>query len=306
MRPPNSLLSTSTFFALLTLSSVPLGAYGLPQPQNPTSSSSGGSTSTTLTRSSSSASGSAAPTTSTSTSSNPDASVTTATPSVTGASDAPLPSQAALPPKQAWCPSEIFCAGKILQAINIAMPYADSKTIVDKPTNGTSQSVISTFNDLSSSGNNTLTYGEIVQFLQTSFQGEGLELDPTQLSNFPQSPAAFQDIEDPYVKGFTLEVHKIWNLLIRDTDESRVCQRSTCESSLIPLNHTFVVPGGRFREQYYWDSKFILEGLLKSELYSVANSTLQNFMDEIERFGFIPNGGRIYYLNRSQPPVFIG
>ncbi|KAG8853689.1 hypothetical protein FRC20_001168, partial [Serendipita sp. 405] len=237
---------------------------------------------------------------------NPDASVTTATPSVTGASDAPLPSQAALPPKQAWCPSEIFCAGKILQAINIAMPYADSKTIVDKPTNGTSQSVISTFNDLSSSGNNTLTYGEIVQFLQTSFQGEGLELDPTQLSNFPQSPAAFQNIEDPYVKGFTLEVHKIWNLLIRDTDESRVCQRSTCESSLIPLNHTFVVPGGRFREQYYWDSKFILEGLLKSELYSVANSTLQNFMDEIERFGFIPNGGRIYYLNRSQPPVFIG
>ncbi|KAG8838324.1 hypothetical protein FRB91_007695, partial [Serendipita sp. 411] len=304
MRPPKSLLSTSTLFALLTLSSVPLGAYGLPQPQNPTSSSSsGGSTSTTtLTRSSSS--GSATPTTSTS--SNPDASVTTATPSVTGASDAPLPSQAALPPKQAWCPSEIFCAGKILQAINIAMPYADSKTIVDKPTNGTSQSVISTFNDLSSSGNNTLTYGEIVQFLQQSFQGEGLELDPTQLSNFPQSPAAFQNIEDPYVKGFTLEVHKIWNLLIRDTDESRVCQRSTCESSLIPLNHTFVVPGGRFREQYYWDSKFILEGLLKSELYSVANSTLQNFMDEIERFGFIPNGGRIYYLNRSQPPVFIG
>jgi alpha,alpha-trehalase len=28
-------------------------------------------------------------------------------------------------------------------------------------------------------------------------------------------------------------------------------------------------------------------------------------MDEIARFGFIPNGGRIYYLNRSQPPVFI-
>lgn len=48
-----------------------------------------------------------------------------------------------------------------------------------------------------------------------------------------------------------------------------------------------------------------MEGLLESELYSVANSTLQNFMDEIERFGFIPNGGRIYYLNRSQPPVFI-
>ena len=28
-------------------------------------------------------------------------------------------------------------------------------------------------------------------------------------------------------------------------------------------------------------------------------------MDELENFGFIPNGGRIYYLDRSQPPLFI-
>jgi hypothetical protein len=27
-------------------------------------------------------------------------------------------------------------------------------------------------------------------------------------------------------------------------------------------------------------------------------------MDELEKYGFIPNGGRIYYLNRSQPPLF--
>lgn len=28
-------------------------------------------------------------------------------------------------------------------------------------------------------------------------------------------------------------------------------------------------------------------------------------MDQMEQFGFIPNGGRIYYLNRSQPPLFV-
>lgn len=54
----------------------------------------------------------------------------------------------------------------------------------------------------------------------------------------------------------------------------------------------------------YWDSYWILLGLLESQLYDIANSTLQNFMDELETIGFIPNGGRIYYLNRSQPPVF--
>jgi len=259
-----------------------------------------GQGSTTISAGSSTITASATPTSTSS--GNPDTSVTTATPSVTGQSTAPLPSQAALPPQQPWCPSQIFCAGKILQTINIAMPYADSKTIVDKPTNGTTNATVAAFNAF---GNN-ITYGDIVEFLDDHFQGEGLELAATNISDFPASPSAFSSIPDAYVKGFTLAVHNIWPLLVRDTDESRLCENGRCESSLIPLNHTFVVPGGRFREQYYWDSKFILEGLLKSELFSVANSTLHNFMDEIEQFGFIPNGGRIYYLNRSQPPVFAG
>lgn len=30
---------------------------------------------------------------------------------------------------------------------------------------------------------------------------------------------------------------------------------------------------------------------------------LRNFFSVIDRYGFIPNGGRIYYLTRSQPPL---
>ena len=44
----------------------------------------------------------------------------------------------------------------------------------------------------------------------------------------------------------------------------------------------------------YWDSYWIIKGLIVSQLYDVVNGTLQNFMDEIEKYGFIPNGGRIY------------
>jgi len=62
--------------------------------------------------------------------------------------------------------------------------------------------------------------------------------------------------------------------------------------------------GRRYREIYYWDSFWILEGLLKSELNSYAQDLLLNFMDLIDLYGFLPNGGRKYYLNRSQPPVF--
>ena len=30
---------------------------------------------------------------------------------------------------------------------------------------------------------------------------------------------------------------------------------------------------------------------------------MQNLLDDVEAFGFVPNGGRIYFLDRSQPPV---
>ena len=246
-------------------------------------------------------------------------SVSTSTPSPTGVSNSTLPSQAPLPPKQAWCPSEIFCAGEILQAVNIAQPYSDSKIVVDKPTKNTVNATVAAFQNYSSGG---LTYGEITQFLDDYFQGEGLEFKAVSVDNFPQNPASISAIPNQYVQQFLLAVHQVWTLLIRDTNQTSLCTGGECESSLIPLNHTFVVPGGRFREQCrfypvlgsflclpspvdYWDSKFILLGLLESELYDVAKSTLQNFMDEIERFGFIPNGGRIYYLDRSQPPLFI-
>lgn len=67
-----------------------------------------------------------------------------------------------------------------------------------------------------------------------------------------------------------------------------------------------IVPGGRFREFYYWDSYWIIRGLLYSEMDQTAKGMLENFLSIIDRFGFIPNGGRIYYSERSQPPLITG
>ncbi|KAJ7480557.1 glycoside hydrolase family 37 protein [Mycena latifolia] len=214
-----------------------------------------------------------------------------------------VPSQAALPPTQPWCPSQIFCAGPLLQTLNLADIFVDPKTIVDKPTAKTAKAVLADFAALP--GNTTLTEGAVVSFIDADFAGEGQELMAVPLPGFSAAPAFLGNVSDPLLKAFAQTVHGFWTQLVRGTNASTLCTGGKCESSLIPLNHTFVVPGGRFREQYYWDSFWIVEGLLESELFSIANDTLQNFMDEIERFGFIPNGGRIYYLNRSQPPLFI-
>lgn len=75
-------------------------------------------------------------------------------------------------------------------------------------------------------------------------------------------------------------------------------------SSLIALPEAFIVPGGRFREIYYWDSYFTCLGLGVSGHIDLVESMVANFAYLIERVGFVPNGNRSYYCTRSQPPVF--
>lgn len=95
-------------------------------------------------------------------------------------------------------------------------------------------------------------------------------------------------------------------------------QAATEYSSLLPFAHPHVVPSVRFREPYYWDSFFTIRGIVADakrllregdvpkalELIKLASGMVQNFADMIDEYGFVPNGGRTYYLDRSQPPVF--
>ena len=64
----------------------------------------------------------------------------------------------------------------------------------------------------------------------------------------------------------------------------------------------YVVPGGRFNELYYWDSYFIVLGLLQDGRNDLARGMADNLLYEVQYYGKIPNANRTYYLTRSQPP----
>ncbi|MGZ8491088.1 MAG: alpha,alpha-trehalase TreF [Gemmatirosa sp.] len=98
----------------------------------------------------------------------------------------------------------------------------------------------------------------------------------------------------------TMEAHirALWPALTRQADVADP------RSSLIPLPHPYVVPGGRFREVYYWDSYFTMLGLVESGRTDLVRSMLDNFAHLVRTVGHVPNGNRTYYLGRSQPPFF--
>jgi alpha,alpha-trehalase len=72
----------------------------------------------------------------------------------------------------------------------------------------------------------------------------------------------------------------------------------------LSLPEPYVVPGGRFREMYYWDSYFTMLGLAESGRHDLAEHMVRNFAYLIDTYGHVPNGTRSYYLSRSQPPFF--
>ncbi|MDR5589827.1 alpha,alpha-trehalase TreA [Christiangramia sp. SM2212] len=92
-------------------------------------------------------------------------------------------------------------------------------------------------------------------------------------------------------------IGKLWDVLKRPADEER-------SGTLIPLPEPYIVPGGRFREIYYWDSYFTMLGLQEDSEIETIENMVDNFAFLINEYGFIPNGNRTYYLGRSQPPFF--
>ena len=91
-------------------------------------------------------------------------------------------------------------------------------------------------------------------------------------------------------------IENLWETLTRKPE--------TAKGSLIELPFPYIVPGGRFGEIYYWDSYFTMLGLQASGWYDMIENMVKNFSHLIERFGYIPNGNRNYFLGRSQPPFF--
>jgi alpha,alpha-trehalase len=98
-------------------------------------------------------------------------------------------------------------------------------------------------------------------------------------------------------KPLQQHLQNVWDVLTRPPSDKSA-------GTLIPLPHPYIVPGGRFREVYYWDSYFTMLGLQMSGRVDIIQHMIDNFAYLLNRIGFIPNANRTYYLGRSQPPFF--
>lgn len=100
----------------------------------------------------------------------------------------------------------------------------------------------------------------------------------------------------PMARNIDGHIADLWKILSRAPVENT--------GTLIGLPYRFIVPGGRFREIFYWDTYFTMLGLAAAGETQFIEDVTDNFAFLLRRFGLIPNGNRTYFLTRSQPPFF--
>lgn len=120
-------------------------------------------------------------------------------------------------------------------------------------------------------------------------------------TDWNEHPSFIDLIRDPDLKQWGVDLNNIWKELGRKMKED--VHKNPNYYSIIPVPNPVIIPGGRFIEFYYWDSYWIIRGLLYSEMRDTARGMIENFLSIVQRIGFIPNGGRVYYWGRSQPPL---
>ena len=192
----------------------------------------------------------------------------------------------------------VFCEGSILHHVQMAQLFNDSKEFVDRPMKVDPEVISLEFDRISDKDklNSTILSAFVDKYFHEVGQDE-LTWIPTDIQ---ESPDFLDNVADDY-RSWASSLNQLWSVLGVKVQDS--VSKNPQRSSFIPRKFPMIVPGGRFRESYYWDSFFILRGLLVCDMPNTASSVLNNFLEDLNNFGFIPNGARVYYLDRSQPPL---
>jgi alpha,alpha-trehalase len=173
-------------------------------------------------------------------------------------------------------PSQLY--GALFHRVQTERIFADSKTFADAVANSAP--------------------AEIVRRYEVEHERGGFSLRQFVGENFVIPTSATKEFKTAPLEEIHVHIDRLWNELTRTPRYSRGA------GSQLRLSTRYVVPGGRFREMYYWDSYFTMVGLQASGRDDLVADMVENFSGLIDRYGHIPNGSRTYYLSRSQPPFF--
>lgn len=127
---------------------------------------------------------------------------------------------------------------------------------------------------------NGISKGRVHSFLEKHFLSPGGGLvsggTPPDWQNQPRIAA---EQPNATVRAFALGANDVWKVLYREVNSTMFPDgKPSAKSSLIPPKFPVIVPGERFREQYYWDTLWIVRGLIRSGMNDTAKHMVENLI----------------------------
>ncbi len=143
---------------------------------------------------------------------------------------------------------DIFSLGELFEQVQMQNIFPDGKTFVDCTPRSELSFIHQGYEEQKS----------VPGFNLSAFINENFILPKSYSAQF------VSDKNRPIVE----HIEMLWNELTRQPEEGN--------NSLIPLPHPYIVPGGRFREIFYWDSYFTMLGLQVSGRFEMIQNMVDN------------------------------
>jgi len=174
-------------------------------------------------------------------------------------------------------PAKIY--GKLFHDVQMAPVFPDQKTFPDAVPKKAPADIVADYQKTTSN--------PAIRFALDLFVSENFEV--------PKEP------QINYIRQETdivAHIKNCWGVLRREAE------KPVEGSSLLPLPHPYIVPGGRWRELDYSTAYFAMLGLKESGHADMIENMVKNFAAEADSLGYIPAGNRSYLLGRPGPPYF--
>ena len=162
----------------------------------------------------------------------------------------------------------------------MARIYNDSKTFVDMKLKQNPDITLKLFDEfMTKYPDSQPSKDELQKWVEENFEERGSEFEQWIPDDFKKNPEILNKINDKELRNFAQNLNGVWLELGRQMKKD-VANNSELYSSnfgfnfgfeqklifycvsVIPVENPVIVPGGRFLEFYYWDSYWIIRGLL--------------------------------------------
>src|SRR6187200_108257 len=161
-------------------------------------------------------------------------------------------------------PDQVY--GELFKDVQMSKIFPDGKTFVDCMPKRDPKDIVKDY--LAVKKNSAIRFS--------------LELFVKENFDLPPAPPTINYIQQE--KDVVMHIKNLWGALRREPDKASPVGGGLvgAGSSLLPLPYPYIVPGGRFREIYYWDSYFTMLGLKESGETDMIENMIKNFAYLIE------------------------